>query len=42
MIDENKDNEIYEFEADHDIVHKINDYIFLDSRRYDGYAGDDI
>lgn len=35
-------NNMTEPELDSDIAQKINDYIFLDSRRYDGYAGDNI
>lgn len=43
MIDENEMyDSLNEFEFDSDIAEKINNYIFLDSRRYDGYAGDDI
>lgn len=43
MTDEKETyNMVNEFEFDSDIVQKINDYIFLDSKRYDGYAGDNI
>lgn len=43
MSEKSENNErLSEFDFDIEFAQKINDYIFLDSKRYDGYAGDDI
>lgn len=43
MIDETQTaDRSGEYESDSDIAQKISDYIFLDARRYDGFAGDSL